>query len=172
MYCDCDVPGSILDQVLDCCLPTPSQYLIQCCHERSAAITSVDIPTLNGNIILTKFASLAAQEGAAYITYGGAGDRNFVKITTFLFQGTYCTGCLSRNILIWQPRFPGASQVCVSSTGQWTYIGHNDGVLPKGPYPPYLRMTALRWRHNECDSVSNHQPHDCLLNRLSGRRSK
>ena len=30
----------------------------------------------------------------------------------------------------------------------------------------------LRWRHNEWDGVSNHQPHDCLLNRLSGRISK
>ena len=25
---------------------------------------------------------------------------------------------------------------------------------------------ALQWRHNEHDGVSNHQPHDCLLNRL------
>ena len=31
---------------------------------------------------------------------------------------------------------------------------------------------ALRWRHNEHDSVSNHQPRDCLLNRLFRRRSK
>ena len=31
---------------------------------------------------------------------------------------------------------------------------------------------SLQWRHNEHDSVSNHQPHDCLLNRLFGRRSK
>ena len=31
---------------------------------------------------------------------------------------------------------------------------------------------TLRWRHNEHDSVSNHQPHDCLLNRLFGRKSK
>ena len=30
----------------------------------------------------------------------------------------------------------------------------------------------LQWRHNGRDSVSNHQPHDCLLNRLSIRRSK
>ena len=30
----------------------------------------------------------------------------------------------------------------------------------------------LRWRHNELDGVSDHQPHDCLLNRLFGRRSK
>ena len=25
---------------------------------------------------------------------------------------------------------------------------------------------TLQWRHNEHDGVSNHQPHDCLLNRL------
>ena len=31
---------------------------------------------------------------------------------------------------------------------------------------------ALRWRHNGRDSFSNHQPHDCLLNRLFRRRSK
>ena len=30
----------------------------------------------------------------------------------------------------------------------------------------------LRWRHTGRDSVSNHQPHDYLLNRLFRRRSK
>ena len=38
-----------------------------------------------------------------------------------------------------------------------------------------LRMTlatSLEWRHNGWDSVSNHQPHDHLLNRLFRRRSK
>ena len=33
-------------------------------------------------------------------------------------------------------------------------------------------MRTLQWRHNEHDSASNHQPHDCLLNRLFRRRSK
>ena len=33
-------------------------------------------------------------------------------------------------------------------------------------------LLTLRWRHNERDSVSNHQPHDCLLNRLFRRRWK
>ena len=33
-------------------------------------------------------------------------------------------------------------------------------------------IPSLQWRHNGHDSVSNHQPHHCLLNRLSGRRSK
>ena len=30
---------------------------------------------------------------------------------------------------------------------------------------------TLQWHHNERDGVSNHQPHDCLLNRLFRRRS-
>ena len=38
-----------------------------------------------------------------------------------------------------------------------------------------LRATGLftlQWRHNGRDSVSNHQPHDCLLNRLFRRKSQ
>ena len=31
---------------------------------------------------------------------------------------------------------------------------------------------TLQWRHNGHDSVWNHQPHECLLNRLLRRRSK
>ena len=33
-------------------------------------------------------------------------------------------------------------------------------------------IIALQWRHIERDGVSNHQRHDCLLNRLFRRRSK
>ena len=40
----------------------------------------------------------------------------------------------------------------------------SDGRLPL--------MQSLHWRHNGRDSFSNHQPHDCLLNRLFRRRSK
>ena len=35
-----------------------------------------------------------------------------------------------------------------------------------------LKDIAWQWRHNGRDGVSNHQTHDCLLNRLFGRRSK
>ena len=31
---------------------------------------------------------------------------------------------------------------------------------------------SLQWRHNGRDSVSNHQPHDCFLNRSFRHRSK
>ena len=32
-------------------------------------------------------------------------------------------------------------------------------------------LAPLLWRHHGRDSVSNHQPHDCLFNRLIRRRS-
>ena len=35
-----------------------------------------------------------------------------------------------------------------------------------------LFCITLLWRHNGRDGVSNHQPHDCLLNRLFMHRSK
>ena len=50
------------------------------------------------------------------------------------------------------------------------------------PYDLLIRYTSyiskifknpsLRWRYNERDGVSNHQPYDCFLNLLSRRRSK
>ena len=34
------------------------------------------------------------------------------------------------------------------------------------------RNITLQWRHNGYDGVPNHQPHDCLLNRLSGAEQR
>ena len=35
----------------------------------------------------------------------------------------------------------------------------------------FLSVVPLQTRHNGCDGVSQHQPHDCLLKRLFRRRS-
>ena len=40
------------------------------------------------------------------------------------------------------------------------------------PWDHLDKHMSLHWRHNDHDSVSNHQPHGCLLNRLFRRRSK
>ena len=37
---------------------------------------------------------------------------------------------------------------------------------------PWILLISLLWRHNGHNSVSNHQPYDCLLRRLFRRRSK
>ena len=39
-------------------------------------------------------------------------------------------------------------------------------------YVSEVDAISLHWRHNDHGSVSNHQPHGCLLNRLFRRRSK
>ena len=41
------------------------------------------------------------------------------------------------------------------------------------PVCVYVNLAwTLQWRHNGRDGISNHQPHDCLLNRLFRCRSK
>ena len=54
----------------------------------------------------------------------------------------------------------------------WTlvnaYVFGEDGFL-KLDFPGSI--LAWQWRQNGCDSVSNHQPHDCFLNRLFRHRS-
>ena len=47
---------------------------------------------------------------------------------------------------------------------------HFDGFFSK--VLGYPRIVQLWWRHNGHHNVSNHQPHDRLLNRLFRRRSK
>ena len=53
----------------------------------------------------------------------------------------------------------------------------NTAYPPDGHYWGYYSCfealaTPSLWRHNRHNGVSNHQPHDCLLNRLFRRRSK
>ena len=56
----------------------------------------------------------------------------------------------------------------------WTAVtnGPADDVAFAGHLQALGWPGAIQWRYNEHDSVSNHQPHDCLLSRLFRRRSK
>ena len=50
---------------------------------------------------------------------------------------------------------------------------HNDRqFVVQGDWGRVHVTPSLQWRHNDPDSVSNHQSHDCLLNRLFRHRSK
>ena len=46
------------------------------------------------------------------------------------------------------------------------------GIVFGGADRAQLKLYTLQWRHNEPDRVSNHQPHDCLLNSLFRCRPK
>ena len=50
--------------------------------------------------------------------------------------------------------------------------GEHKSIPTRLAYLLYQTLSTLPWRHNDHDSVSNHQPHGCLLNRLFRRRSK
>ena len=56
----------------------------------------------------------------------------------------------------------------LTSTGKVT----NRYLLQANLDTSFLIPYPLHWRHNDHDSVSNHQPHGCLLNLLFRRRSK
>ena len=54
----------------------------------------------------------------------------------------------------------------------WMAYNDNESWLKASVYIGWIYSISLRWRHNGRDGVSNHQPHDCLLNYLFRRRSK
>ena len=67
----------------------------------------------------------------------------------------------------WSPKFPHITLVLNPP--------RHDNILARWPQPSpenYWVRFSLPWRHNEVDSVSNYQPHDCLLNLLFRQRSK
>ena len=61
--------------------------------------------------------------------------------------------------------------------GDYSYMPLFQGPLFPPPIFTQLKQpthsdSLLQWRNHECDGVSNHQPHDCLLNHLFRRRSQ
>ena len=68
----------------------------------------------------------------------------------------------------WQLCIPGSNElkevskvICHSNSLQWQNTSQWDNI-----------SISLHWRHNARDSVSNHQPNECLLNCLFRCRSK
>ena len=54
----------------------------------------------------------------------------------------------------------------------WVHEPFIKSVNDVSSYYCFITGLASLWRHNDRDGVSNHQPRDCLLNRLFRRRSK
>ena len=66
-----------------------------------------------------------------------------------------CAG-ITNTVLVWGP----------------TVLPQLSGTQLIGAQLSCRKLSTLQYRHNGRDSVSNHQPHDCSLNRLFSRRSK
>ena len=76
-------------------------------------------------------------------------------------------------IKLWLPWVGAMFAYLLSSAAQSEVLNKHTGACTIKEKPLLFRKTyTLRWRHNGHDSVSNHQPHDCLLNRLFRRRSE
>ena len=61
----------------------------------------------------------------------------------------------------WNQSLPNQNRNTTKSKPCTSFVGSSDGI-----------QETLQWRHNERDGISNHWPHDCLLNRLFRRISK
>ena len=86
---------------------------------------------------------------------------------------------ISRELALWwlSRDFPGDKSTlikvivwCRQATTHYPCQCWHISMLSYGVTRP-RRVYALRWRHNDHDRVSNHQPHGCLLNHLLRRRS-
>ena len=66
-----------------------------------------------------------------------------------------------KTLLLW--KLTKLRQLCCRGAGQFSERSDNS---------KHISRVSLLWRHNGHDGVSNHQPCDCLLNRLFRRRSK
>ena len=87
----------------------------------------------------------------------------------------------SGTILCMRPANERRRYNVTSSLIGWAHTRNNPcGCICPGPtafqtisnhHTDYISQ-SWQWRHNGRNGVSNHQPHDCLLNRLFGHRSK
>ena len=68
------------------------------------------------------------------------------------------SSAMASSIIIY---FSYLNQIEAITYSTWVFkIPENDFDQPNG------KDISLQWRHNEHDGVLNHQPHECLLNRL------
>ena len=80
-------------------------------------------------------------------------------------QGDIFTWGYSTNDAEWNHFCLLLTRTCFPGFGGASWCINTPRSNKNGPH-------SLRWHHNGRDGVSNHQPHDSLLNRLFRRRSK
>ena len=86
-----------------------------------------------------------------------------------------CILAVMRYKLRWlpDPFFQQRIAKTILSVGAWTKNYIHMKIKNVIAHPRLLNIQiSLLWRHNGHNSVSNHQPYDCLLRRLFRRRSK
>ena len=76
-----------------------------------------------------------------------------------------------RNVWKWDGDYK--SFVGVNILNKQKYLRYRLGHIQIGQMSRYVAAKpSLKWHHDECNGLSNHQPRDCLLNCLFRHRSK
>ena len=115
--------------------------------------------------------------GILFIGPLGTNSREmFIEILAFSIQENVLESvvCEMASILSRPQCVNRFGSVPVNKSGEFwnSWYSHNKIKHNKAVYLYQDKSCTLQWRHNGGDSVSNHQPYDCLLRRLFRRRSK
>ena len=86
-----------------------------------------------------------------------------MKINTTAFDSIQSFFVVDVYVVYWSPLYFNT---------KWQSVHKERVITTKLRFLSPSLKHPLHWRHNGCDGVSNHQPHDCLLSRLVMRRSQ
>ena len=100
--------------------------------------------------------------------------------SAFFFKSTHITVWAYLLSYIWiyseKSQMSRFLQALCDWSGYWTFTAPTNATMhvyfPEFDSLVRYVIISLQWHHNDRGGVSDHQPHDCLLNRLFRRRSK
>ena len=154
--------------------------MITTLETRRCPIASIYLKTLNGHIsnLNNKFHGAKSSAGSMLMS-----DKENIELKTEHEVKAWITCPFTNRQILQQTKFTRQHEIISKNCFFYTY---NDIELRRlyhfhinNHFPLVFQSSrvqlntcfALRWRHNERDCVSNHQPHDCLLNCLFRCRS-
>ena len=120
------------------------------------------------------------QDFARHIVYPHSGPITYAHF----LSAAFCYDLFGCGLIISYCRFTWFIYPYPSGLLHWHWGKHMIAPVPvQQPWRIWVKLTltkynkawtvhTLQWRYNEHYGVSNHQPHDCLLNRLFRCRSK
>ena len=145
--------GSTLAQIMDCCLMAPSHHLKHYC------LIIKDVLWHSPGAISPEMLKISFHKISLNITFSNHCHISHGCWMSYVFNA-FKKLCMM--MIAWcnmQANEQWKSRVAMMSAFLWLAA-------------PQIVIMTLQWHHNEHDGISNHQPHDCLLNHLFRRRSK
>ena len=152
-----------------------TNWIQACYHDTMKTMAWIFIPLIHANIHMNiECKHMCPFRGKQKILFNIRKSRNmlnFIVLFCIWYHEWQYRDCFW-NSMHWHNVHNGT--ICIFRTSDPLYYmvsvtvvstGAGDDMLPNS-------FSPLKWRHNGRDSVSKHQPHDCLLNRIFRCRSK